>query len=64
MNKSMLYSDTYWALTSEAKELVNILSYHGWDIDLAIAKLEDLLPEDVLYGIECGGADWVDGDDF
>lgn len=49
-----LYKDTEWALTAEAKELIDILMLLGMEKDLAIATLERLLPDDVVYEVDDG----------
>ena len=46
------YKDTEWALTAEAKELRDILNLMGMEMELAMATLERLLPENVLYRLD------------
>ena len=47
-----IYRDTAWAMTKEACELKDIMMLLGMEEDLAIATLERLLPDDVVYNME------------
>lgn len=49
MGENKVYESTDWALTAEIRELRDILVSLGLDSDLAMATLERLLPENVIY---------------
>ena len=54
MDDSNVYTDIEWALTLEAKELRDVLTALGMEQDLAMATLERLLPDNILYKVENG----------
>lgn len=46
-----LYTDTEWALRDNVRELRDLLTSLGLDKDLAMATLERLLSDEILYDV-------------
>lgn len=46
------YSSIEWALTPQAKELRDVLTALGMAPEIAMATLERLLPETIVYNVE------------